>query len=50
MIKGEHKIDAQDRTVFDVLNERGRRAMRVHLHDPSRGFRALADAVDQALT
>jgi transaldolase/glucose-6-phosphate isomerase len=40
---------AQAQGDFDVLNERGRRAMRVHLHDLSRGLSALAAAVDQAL-
>jgi hypothetical protein len=32
-----------------VLNERGRRAMRVHLHDTSRGLGALTEAVERAL-
>jgi len=40
---------AQAQGDFDVLNERGRRAMRVHLHDLSRGLGALADAFEQAL-
>jgi transaldolase/glucose-6-phosphate isomerase len=40
---------AQAQGDFDVLNERGRRAMRVHLHDLSHGLGALAEAVDQAL-
>jgi len=40
---------AQAQGDFDVLTERGRRAMRVHLHDVSRGLGALSDAVTQAL-
>ena len=40
---------AQAQGDFDVLNERGRRAMRVHLHDLSRGLGTLSDAVAQAL-
>ena len=34
---------------FDVLKERGRRAMRLHLHDLSKGLDALAAALDEAL-
>jgi transaldolase/glucose-6-phosphate isomerase len=41
---------AQAQGDFDVLNERGRRAMHVHLHDLSRGLGALAEAIDQALS
>jgi transaldolase/glucose-6-phosphate isomerase len=40
---------AQAQGDFDVLTERGRRAMRVHLHDVSRGLGALSDAVTQVL-
>jgi len=40
---------AQAQGDFDVLNERGRRAMRVHLHDLPRGLTTLADAIDQVL-
>jgi transaldolase/glucose-6-phosphate isomerase len=41
---------AQAQGDFDVLNERGRRAMRVHLHDLSRGIGTLTEAVERALT
>src|SRR5207302_4211158 len=40
---------AQAQGDFEVLNERGRRAMRVHLHDLARGLGLLAQAVEQAL-
>jgi transaldolase/glucose-6-phosphate isomerase len=40
---------AQAQGDFDVLNERGRRALRVHLHDVPRGLGALASAFEQAL-
>ena len=40
---------AQAQGDFDVLNERGRRAMRVHLHDLPSGLGALATAFEQAL-
>ncbi len=40
---------AQAQGDFDVLTERGRRALRVHLHDVSRGLGALSDAVTQVL-
>jgi transaldolase/glucose-6-phosphate isomerase len=41
---------AQAQGDFEVMNERGRRAMRVHLHDLSSGLGALTRAVEQALT
>jgi transaldolase/glucose-6-phosphate isomerase len=41
---------AQAQGDFDVLNERGRRAMRVHLQDLSRGLGALSEAVERALS
>jgi len=41
---------AQAQGDFEVLNERGRRAMRVHLHDLPRDLEALRDAVERALT
>ncbi|MGH6875915.1 MAG: bifunctional transaldolase/phosoglucose isomerase, partial [Rhizomicrobium sp.] len=41
---------AQAQGDFEVLNERKRRAMRVHLHDLPRGLRALKDAFGQALS
>jgi transaldolase/glucose-6-phosphate isomerase len=34
---------------FEVLNERGRRAIRIHLTDVETGIAALAAAIDQAL-
>jgi transaldolase/glucose-6-phosphate isomerase len=34
---------------FEVLNERRRRAIRVHVHDLPRGLNVLRDAVEQAL-
>ena len=40
---------AQAQGDFEVLNERDRRAMRVHLHDVSRGLGALTAAVEQVL-
>jgi len=41
---------AQARGDFEVLSERGRRALRVHLGgDVSEGLRQLAAAVDEAL-
>jgi transaldolase/glucose-6-phosphate isomerase len=40
---------AQAQGDSEVLNERGRRAMRVHLHDTSRGLGALTEAVERAL-
>lgn len=40
---------AQAQGDFEVLTERGRRAMRVHLHDLSRGLDTLANAFEQAL-
>jgi len=41
---------AQARGDFQVLVERGRRALRVHLHDVESGLAALAAAVQKALT
>ncbi|HEY2445678.1 MAG TPA: bifunctional transaldolase/phosoglucose isomerase [Rhizomicrobium sp.] len=41
---------AQAQGDFEVLNERGRRAIRVHLHDLSRGLEALGAAFEQALS
>jgi len=41
---------AQAQGDFDVLTERGRRAMRVHLHDLRRGLGVLANAFEQALS
>jgi transaldolase/glucose-6-phosphate isomerase len=42
---------AQARGDFDVLSERGRRALRVHLKgDVDRGLKALGAAVDRALS
>ncbi len=41
---------AQARGDFDVLIERKRRAMRVHLHDPARGLARLEEAFRQALS
>jgi transaldolase/glucose-6-phosphate isomerase len=40
---------AQARGDFQVLAERGRRALRVHLHDVESGLAALATALQQAL-
>jgi transaldolase/glucose-6-phosphate isomerase len=40
---------AQAQGDFEVLKERGRRAMRVHLQDPPRGLVALKNAVEQSL-
>ncbi len=40
---------AQARGDFQVLADRGRRALRVHLHDLESGLRALAAAVQKAL-
>jgi transaldolase/glucose-6-phosphate isomerase len=40
---------AQARGDFQVLAERGRRALRVHLHDVESGLAALAAAVEKAL-
>jgi transaldolase/glucose-6-phosphate isomerase len=40
---------AQARGDLGVLEERGRRALRVHLHDVSAGLGELADAVSQVL-
>jgi transaldolase/glucose-6-phosphate isomerase len=40
---------AQARGDLGVLEERGRRALRVHLHDVDAGLQELARAVDQAL-
>ena len=40
---------AQAQGDFDVLSERGRRSMRLHLHDLPRGLGALASAFEQAL-
>jgi transaldolase/glucose-6-phosphate isomerase len=41
---------AQAQGDFNVLNERGRREMRVHLHDLARGIGTLTEAVELALT
>jgi hypothetical protein len=41
---------AQARGDLGVLNERGRRALRVHLHDLSEGLKTLGDAIDGALS
>jgi transaldolase/glucose-6-phosphate isomerase len=40
---------AQARGDFQVLAERGRRALRVHLHDVDAGLATLAAAVQKAL-
>ena len=40
---------AQARGDFQVLVERGRRALRVHLHDVESGLATLAAAVEEAL-
>jgi transaldolase/glucose-6-phosphate isomerase len=40
---------AQARGDFEVLAERGRRALRVHLHDVESGLKDLARALDEAL-
>jgi transaldolase/glucose-6-phosphate isomerase len=40
---------AQARGDFQVLAERGRRALRVHLHDVDAGLVTLAAAVQKAL-
>ena len=40
---------AQARGDFEVLAERGRRALRVHLHDVEQGLKDLARALDEAL-
>ncbi|HEX3429660.1 MAG TPA: bifunctional transaldolase/phosoglucose isomerase [Rhizomicrobium sp.] len=40
---------AQAQGDFAVLNDRGRRAVRVHLHDVARGLGTLTAAVEQAL-
>jgi transaldolase/glucose-6-phosphate isomerase len=41
---------AQAQGDFEVLNERQRRAVRVHLHELPRGLGILKDAIEQALT
>lgn len=41
---------AQAQGDFEVLNERHRRAVRVHLHEPQRGLGILKDAIEEALT
>ena len=41
---------AQARGDFDVLTERKRRALRVHLHDPAAGLETLRAAIAEALT
>ena len=41
---------AQARGDLEVLAERGRRALRVHLHDVASGLAALARAIDEALS
>ena len=41
---------AQAQGDFEVLKERGRRAIRIHMHDLPRGLDALGKAVEQALS
>jgi transaldolase/glucose-6-phosphate isomerase len=40
---------AQAQGDFDVLNDRKRRVLRIHLHDPARGLDALTKAFNEAL-